>query len=543
MLNKEKLSSIFDSFYKKINHPIGMSVSISEMDSIIFSKSYGIRNSESQQRINEDTIFNIGSASKIFTTLAVLILVDMGKLALNNKVVNYIEFFRMKDPRYKDITVRSLLNHSSGLYGSTFNGGVGYSFRDIRKNFLEELQESYLQFSPNEMAVYCDDGFFLAQILVEKVSGLPYTSFLKKYIFEKIGLHRTGKSLGERKHDKNVAYSLNQQRTFRNETISMYGVAGLSSSSRDLCKLAVGLMRDRTLISDKMYRELLKTQLSSFFIAAGERFGFGLGWDFTGKFLDTTVLIKRGKTSEYSAIFMLLPELKISVSILLAEVNDNIKTLEGSVLNALIGKTSAQNIQVHSSNKVHSEFQGLWVNRADVWEFKQSNKGNNISAVAKFLGVKKVFTYSPQNETFTDDNNDVYLLKNIYDNLYFCKLNRTFQTILPIFKKLELKDFSSANNDIADKFSNQLWVREKAYLDEISYSTKTTHMIKPLKVTSYRYESNYPLINFQGVKMFISPNRAVPLSFAPGQSDLQILNQKNDMVSVKFSGLTYGRIF
>ena len=211
---------------------------------------------------------------------------------------------------------------------------------------------------------------------------------------------------------------------------------------------------------------------------------------------------------------------------MLAEVIDNIKTLEENVLNALIGKMETQNIQLHCSNKIHSKLQGLWVNRADVWEFKLSNKENRISAVAKLLRVKKIFTYTPQKETFTDDRNDVYLLKNIYDNLYFCKLNRTFQTILPIFKKLELKDFSSASNDIADKFSNQLWVWEKASFDEIPYSTKTAHMAKPLKVMSYRYEINYPLINFQGVKMFTSPNRSVPLPFAPGQSDLQILKQK-----------------
>ena len=94
----------------------------------------------------------------------------------------------------------------------------------------------------------------------------------------------------------------------------MYGIAGLSSSSRDLCELAVSLMRDRTLISDKMYRELLKTQLSLFFIEAGEKYGFGLGWDFTGKYIDNTVLIKRGKTSEYCSVFMLPPELNLSVS-------------------------------------------------------------------------------------------------------------------------------------------------------------------------------------------------------------------------------------
>ena len=542
MLNVMQLMRLFDSFYNKSDHNMGISISIAQHDKIVSSQNYGFRNPSLKQNVDENTIFNIGSVSKIFTVLAVLILVDMKKLHLDDKVADYLSFFSMKDVRYKDITVRTLLNHSSGLYGSTFNGGVGYSFHDVRKNFIEELKKSYLQFAPTEMAVYCDDGFFLAQILVEITAEMTYMEFLKKYVFDKIGLVRTGKSLGERSADDNIAFPLNSQSSSLLETISMYGVAGLSSSSQDLCKLGINLMKEKNrIISHKTYEELFKTQLSSFFIKAEEKFGFGLGWDFVGKYFGNSFLLKRGKTSEYSSLFMLIPDLSISINILSSRVTEEIKLIENRILNVLFEKKCTQNVaHIHFPTKsiIKKQKSNLYVNRLDLWNFEFLEKDSLLCAEAKLLKIKKYFSYNQKYKIFFDEDENQYFFKEINNDIYFCKFNDVYKTFLPVFKNTILNNFSPENLEIANKFNNKLWRHRKPYNYEIPYTKNSLHMVKPNEIKSACYNIG-SLFFFDGVKKIISRNRAVPISFAPGQSDVQLFWKNNEIIYIKFGGMKY----
>lgn len=76
--------------------------------------------------LSNQTIYGIGSVSKVFTSTAVLLLVDEGKIDLDEPVTTYVPEFKMADERYKQITVRILLNHSSGIMGSTHDHGFTY---------------------------------------------------------------------------------------------------------------------------------------------------------------------------------------------------------------------------------------------------------------------------------------------------------------------------------------------------------------------------------------------------------------------------------
>jgi len=84
------------------------------------------RNKSDTTVLSDQTMYGIGSASKIFTTTAVLLLVDEGKIDLDEPVVTYIPEFRMADERYKQITVRMLLNHSSGIMGTVYANSTTY---------------------------------------------------------------------------------------------------------------------------------------------------------------------------------------------------------------------------------------------------------------------------------------------------------------------------------------------------------------------------------------------------------------------------------
>lgn len=122
---KEKANQILQDENSKT---ASIQYAISEGNKIIVSDAIGFSDKDKNIKADNNSIYGIGSISKLYTTVAVLQLVDEGKVDLDLAVTNYISDFKMKDQRYKKITVRMLLNHSAGFMGTT-QGNV--SFREI----------------------------------------------------------------------------------------------------------------------------------------------------------------------------------------------------------------------------------------------------------------------------------------------------------------------------------------------------------------------------------------------------------------------------
>ena len=161
--------------WKGINAGKTSSASVAIMDGgeIVYSEGFGMADRENSIPVTPETAFNVGSVSKTFCATAVMLLVDDGILGLDNPVVQYLPEFEMADARHKDITVRMLLDHSSGLPGTTCANNFGYEYNDeVYDDVLANLARSHLKAAPGETAPYCNDGFTLAEMLVSEVSGM-----------------------------------------------------------------------------------------------------------------------------------------------------------------------------------------------------------------------------------------------------------------------------------------------------------------------------------------------------------------------------------
>mgnify|MGYP001571799979 FL=1 len=147
---------------------------------IVLSGNSGVYSKENTKALTAHSMYGIGSVSKMFVTTAVMKLVDSGKIKLDTPITEYIKEFKMADDRYKKITVRMLLNHSSGLMGSSFSNTLLFGDNDTYSHdtFLEQLKLQRLKAEPGAYSVYCNDGFTLAQILVEHVTGIDYTTYI-----------------------------------------------------------------------------------------------------------------------------------------------------------------------------------------------------------------------------------------------------------------------------------------------------------------------------------------------------------------------------
>ena len=158
---------------------------------MIYKKSFGIANEETKQPLNENSIFEIASITKQFTAMAIMMLNEKGKLNLDDDISKFIPELAF----YKGITIRHLLNHTSGLpdymelFEKIFDKSKIATNKDIISIFAQ--RQPKVLFTPNSKHDYCNTGYALLASIIEKVSGETYPNFLQKAIFKPLGMKNT----------------------------------------------------------------------------------------------------------------------------------------------------------------------------------------------------------------------------------------------------------------------------------------------------------------------------------------------------------------
>jgi len=264
----------------------------------------------------EQALYGIGSVSKIYTTVAVMQLAEKHKLSLDTPVTRYLPDFKMADPRYKQITVRMLLNHSSGLMGSTMGNAMLFDDPDpaATDTLLEHLSTQRLKANPGAYSVYCNDGFTLAELVVEAVSGQDFMDYVASNILKPAGLSSTfspGGSFDASRLAK--TYFGTDPRPLPQDCLNMVGAGGIYASAADLAAFGGALT------GTKLLRQSSLDAMAAPEYARGiwpddtlDALSYGLGWDCVEWFPfsqnNITALVKGGDTLLYHAGLVVLPE-------------------------------------------------------------------------------------------------------------------------------------------------------------------------------------------------------------------------------------------
>lgn len=266
----------------------------------------------------DDTLICIGSVSKMFATTAVMQLIDEGKVELDAPVTEYIPEFRMADERYKDITVRMLMNHTSGLMGTTAGDFMLYDDRDTatHDSFLEELSTQRLKTFPGDYGAYCNDGFMLLELIVERVSGESFTDYVEKNICRPMGMQQTGTPWNAFRTAEMVETFTGGDVKIAQDYCMDIGSGGIMSTAAELCSFGSGFFKgDNRLLSEKSKEEMSQTKVS-------DRYedGFGLGWDQVDypdyQAAGVKVVSKGGDVAHQHAELIVAPDEEISVAVL-----------------------------------------------------------------------------------------------------------------------------------------------------------------------------------------------------------------------------------
>lgn len=203
-LNEEKIEQIDSLFtpWNAANHP-GGTVLISKKGEILFSRAYGLASLEYNIPNTLNTRFNIGSLSKQFTAMGIVLLEEQNKLSFDDDIRKYIPELAPYDTT---ITIRHLLHHTSGIRDiHGLLGLAGWRPADLETN--EDVYRIFknqkdLNFNPGDELSYSNTGYIFLARIIEKISGLNFDKWMKQNIFNPLGMKNT---YVETQHDRIVA--------------------------------------------------------------------------------------------------------------------------------------------------------------------------------------------------------------------------------------------------------------------------------------------------------------------------------------------------
>lgn len=276
-----------------------------------------------------ETLFCIASCSKVIAAVAAMILVDRGAIELDAPLVRYITDFRMADGEpWRNITVRMLLSHSSGLPGVHFpNVLTVIPFSGYAAQVRDMLATERLKHAPGEMAVYGSDGFMLIELLVTAVTGQPYTEFVEQEILEPLGMSHS-RFAREPFPSGSFAPGLDEVgRPEPQEYINIFS-SGLFSTPSDLGRLAMmflngGRLGDRRILSAAAVTEMGRDQTVNlpFNPITDHHAHFGLGWDGVHQgglaAVGVTGWHKAGDADHYHSYFIVAPDERLAVAVMI----------------------------------------------------------------------------------------------------------------------------------------------------------------------------------------------------------------------------------
>lgn len=182
-----------DAFVKEkmaANHIPGLSLAVVREGKIIFAKGYGMVNLELSVPANEKNVFPIYSITKTFTAVAVMMLVEEGKISLEDSITKHLAELPAD---WNKITIRHLLTHTSGL-SDVCDSPADPCFQFTaftRDEIIKFAADLPVKFQPGERWDYGNTGFFLLGMLIEKISGKPYEQFLHERIFQPLEMRDT----------------------------------------------------------------------------------------------------------------------------------------------------------------------------------------------------------------------------------------------------------------------------------------------------------------------------------------------------------------
>lgn len=302
-------------------HIPGLSLAIVRDGRITKAQGYGFANLELKARATKETVYEIGSNTKQFTAAAIMMLVEDGKVRLEDTITKY---FPEAPEAWQGITIRHLLSHTSGIQNhvavphwlDVFRTNLAFETAPPRNELLKMFFKLPLEFRPGETWAYDNTGYYLLGIIIEQVSGKSYWQFLDDRIFKPLGMNAT-RSTDPQPIVPNRASGYGWKNDhFENRPVLLPAIAfsagSLLSTVEDMVKW------DAALYAEKLLKKSSLDQMWTATMAYGGAdapFNYGFGW-FIDSYHDHRLVQHSGGTPGFSSVIYRFVDDKLTIIIL-----------------------------------------------------------------------------------------------------------------------------------------------------------------------------------------------------------------------------------
>jgi CubicO group peptidase (beta-lactamase class C family) len=311
----------------------GFSISIVKDGEPAYIQGFGVAGVESQKPVTTESIFLMASMSKAFTATAIMQLVEVGKIDLDAPVTDYLPYFQLADDRYKDIVIRHLLIHTSGLPSLDFETTLlGYwsaimpEFDEgAAERYVRGLSETILSCAPGKEFNYSDMAYNVLGEVIAKVSGQLFEDYVQDHILTPVGMRKSTFLL--REVDQNLLASphhLDDRGNVVESEIFPYSrpyapCGGLFSNVEDMTRWALinlnrGALNGTRILAESSYEVLWAAQVDTGWIEFGspKSSSYGCGWSIN-EIEGHPIFSHGGGELGYQSFILLAPEDAIAV--------------------------------------------------------------------------------------------------------------------------------------------------------------------------------------------------------------------------------------
>jgi CubicO group peptidase (beta-lactamase class C family) len=301
-------------------HVPGLSLAVLRDGQVIKVASYGLANVELNVPATPETVFQIQSITKTFTSAAILLLMEEGKLSLDDPIGKHLDG---TPEAWKGITIRHLLAHTSGIKDFINEATASLRVEVTEEEVLQATASRPLNFAPGEKWSYSNTNYHLLAMVIRKLTGKWYGDFLKERIFDPLGMANTRVvSLSELIPNRSSGYHWRgnafQNGDFVAQSILSYGGGGIASTASDLIKWAAAIEGGKLLMKATIDLAWTPARLND-----GTDASYGLGWGTGSSNGHRDIGHSGGHITGFASQLSLFPDDRLAVVVLTNSGNAN----------------------------------------------------------------------------------------------------------------------------------------------------------------------------------------------------------------------------
>ena len=299
----------------------GLAVGIIKNDTIIYADAHGVQGLDTWDTLTTKSLFHMASVSKPFVATALVQLMEKGEIDLDEKLTHYLPYFTMADDRYKAITIRQMLTHTSGIPDVEDYEWDKPEYDDgAAERYAKSFDSITLDFAPGERFSYSNAAFDVLCDVIAKVSGMTFEEYIKRNIFEPVGMKNS--TFFRPEIDQALATSPHIfGDSLQKEVSKIYpynrrhaGSSTLHSNVEDMLLWATVYLNKGTISGKRIFSEASYEIITTVQTGENQR-KIGLSW-FLGTLNESKLIYHSGGDTGYSTFFGFMPEEKAAIAMM-----------------------------------------------------------------------------------------------------------------------------------------------------------------------------------------------------------------------------------